>query len=109
MCSKFEIDGRTDIPGYQAFVDGATLKGSQEDYHHINPDEVEDKNIIYKLLIGGITPRPIAFCSTVSPDGIRGLAPFSYHAPMGQKPPLVSSFNICIPAHLPCLYVLGCL
>lgn len=89
-------DGRTDIPGYQAFVDGATLQGSQENFHHINPEEVEDKNRIYKLIIGGITPRPIAFCSTQSKDGIRGLAPFSYFAPMGQKPAQVVIQFSCI-------------
>jgi flavin reductase (DIM6/NTAB) family NADH-FMN oxidoreductase RutF len=90
--SKAKIaDGRTDLPGYQAFVDGATLKGSQENFRHIDPDEVEDKPQIYKLMIGGITPRPIAFCSTISPTGVKGLAPFSYFSPMGFRPPMVSS------------------
>lgn len=78
------------MPGYQAFVDGATLEGSQRDFRHIDPDEVENKAEIYKLMIGGITPRPIAFCSTISAEGVHGLAPFSYFAPMGHKPPLVS-------------------
>lgn len=90
MTGQFTSDGRTDIPSSQAFVEGATEQGSQEKFYYINPDEVEDKNRVYKLIIGGITPRPIAFCSTVSPEGIGGLAPFSYFAPMGQKPPMVS-------------------
>ncbi|KAK9893447.1 hypothetical protein P389DRAFT_175512 [Cystobasidium minutum MCA 4210] len=91
------LNGRTDLPGYELFQQTATLQGSQELYHHINPDEVEDKSKIYKLIIGGITPRPIAFCSTLSKDGkTKGLAPFSYFAPMGQKPPLVIVQFSCI-------------
>lgn len=83
------LNGRTDLPGYQAFIDGATLEGSQANFRHIDPEQVEDKGQIYKLMIGGITPRPIAFCSTISPEGVRGLAPFSYFAPMGHRPPLL--------------------
>lgn len=84
------LDGRTDLLGYQAFIDGATLEGSQENFHHIDPEEVEDKPQIYKLMIGGITPRPIAFCSTISPSGVKNLAPFSYFAPLGFRPPMAS-------------------
>ncbi len=32
----------------------------------------------YKLLIGSVLPRPIAFVSTLSPEGIPNLAPFSF-------------------------------
>jgi flavin reductase (DIM6/NTAB) family NADH-FMN oxidoreductase RutF len=32
---------------------------------------------IYKLMTGLIVPRPIAFVSSLSPDGVRNLAPFS--------------------------------
>lgn len=40
----------------------------------------------YKLLIGCIVPRPIAFVSTVSPDGRPNLAPFSFFAGVGSNP-----------------------
>lgn len=40
----------------------------------------------YKLLIGGIVPRPIAWVSTVSPDGRSNLAPFSFFAGVGATP-----------------------
>ncbi|GJQ29839.1 MAG: flavin reductase [Phycisphaerae bacterium] len=40
----------------------------------------------YKLLIGAITPRPIAFVSTTSPDGRANLAPFSFFAGVGSNP-----------------------
>lgn len=32
----------------------------------------------YKLMIGAIVPRPIAFVSTISPEGVPNLAPFSF-------------------------------
>lgn len=40
----------------------------------------------YKLLIGGIVPRPIAVVSTISPDGRTNLAPFSFFAGVGSEP-----------------------
>lgn len=40
----------------------------------------------YKLLIGGIVPRPIAFVSTLSPDGRPNLAPFSFFAGVSSEP-----------------------
>lgn len=40
----------------------------------------------YKLLIGCIVPRPIAWVSTVSPVGLRNLAPFSFFAGVSSNP-----------------------
>jgi flavin reductase (DIM6/NTAB) family NADH-FMN oxidoreductase RutF len=40
----------------------------------------------YKLLIGCIVPRPIAFVSTISPDGKTNLAPFSFFNGIGSDP-----------------------
>jgi flavin reductase (DIM6/NTAB) family NADH-FMN oxidoreductase RutF len=40
----------------------------------------------YKLLIGCIVPRPIAFVSTTSPDGRLNLAPFSFFAGISSEP-----------------------
>lgn len=42
----------------------------------------------YKLLIGAITPRPIAFLSTASKDGVRNLAPFSFFNMVSSDPPV---------------------
>lgn len=43
----------------------------------------------YKLLISAVVPRPIAFVSTVSPDGkTTNLAPFSYFQVVNHDPPL---------------------
>lgn len=40
----------------------------------------------YKLLIGCIVPRPIAFVSTIAPDGRLNLAPFSFFTGIGSDP-----------------------
>jgi flavin reductase (DIM6/NTAB) family NADH-FMN oxidoreductase RutF len=40
----------------------------------------------YKLLIGSVVPRPIAFISTMSPDGKGNLAPFSFFNGVSSKP-----------------------
>jgi flavin reductase (DIM6/NTAB) family NADH-FMN oxidoreductase RutF len=44
---------------------------------------------IYKLMIGTIVPRPIAFVSTVDAAGVRNLAPFSYFTGCSTNPPVV--------------------
>jgi flavin reductase (DIM6/NTAB) family NADH-FMN oxidoreductase RutF len=43
----------------------------------------------YKLLIGSIVPRPIAFVSTVSSAGVLNLAPFSFFNGVCSNPPTV--------------------
>jgi flavin reductase (DIM6/NTAB) family NADH-FMN oxidoreductase RutF len=42
------------------------------------------------LLTGGVGPRPIALASTVSPQGVRNLAPFSFFNAFGANPPMVA-------------------
>ena len=37
----------------------------------------------YRFLISAIVPRPIAFISSLSPDGVQNLAPFSYFMGVG--------------------------
>jgi flavin reductase (DIM6/NTAB) family NADH-FMN oxidoreductase RutF len=44
----------------------------------------------YKLLIGCVVPRPIAWVSTLDPSGARNLAPFSFFNAVGSNPPAVS-------------------
>ena len=46
-------------------------------------------NDLYKLMIGMIVPRHIAFVSTVDATGIRNLAPFSYFTACSSDPPVV--------------------
>ena len=54
----------------------------------IDPAKLES-NDIYKLMIGLIVPRPIAFVSTVDAAGVKNLAPFSYFTACGSNPPVV--------------------
>lgn len=51
----------------------------------------------YKLLIGSIVPRPIAWVSTLSPEGRPNLAPFSFFNGVGSEP---MALLFC-PANLP--------
>ena len=44
---------------------------------------------IYKLLIGVVVPRPIAFVSTLSPEGVANLAPFSFFTVASANPPVL--------------------
>ncbi|AWB46054.1 hypothetical protein DCC85_19025 [Paenibacillus sp. CAA11] len=44
----------------------------------------------YKLLIGSIIPRPIAFVTTRSEDGVLNGAPFSYFNIVSSNPPMIS-------------------
>jgi len=44
----------------------------------------------YKLLIGSIVPRPIAFVSTISAEGVYNLAPFSFFNAVCAEPPVIT-------------------
>ncbi len=44
---------------------------------------------VYQMLVGLVTPRPIAWVTTVSPTGVVNLAPFSFYNAFGANPPVV--------------------
>ena len=44
----------------------------------------------YKLLIGSIVPRPIAFVTSLAKDGTVNAAPFSYFNIVSSNPPMIS-------------------
>ena len=50
----------------------------------IDPKTFERFNMI---LTGVVVPRPIAFVSTMSTDGVVNLAPFSFFNAMAYNPP----------------------
>ena len=52
---------------------------------------------MYKILIGSVTPRPIAWAGTRSKDGINNLAPFSFYNCFSSKPPIVGFSTISRP------------
>lgn len=50
---------------------------------------VESSANVYKIMIGAIVPRPIAFVSTISPGGVPNLAPFSLFTGISANPPVI--------------------
>ena len=44
---------------------------------------------VYQMLVGIVTPRPIAWVTTLSPAGVVNLAPFSFFNAFGANPPVV--------------------
>jgi len=54
----------------------------------IDPNDQEVREN-YQLLIGGVGPRPIAFVSTMSPEGVSNLAPYSFFNAFSANPPVV--------------------
>jgi flavin reductase (DIM6/NTAB) family NADH-FMN oxidoreductase RutF len=54
----------------------------------IDPHEHQSRDV-YKLLIGAVVPRPIAFVSSLSANGIRNLAPFSFFTVVSANPPVI--------------------
>ncbi|MBL4894704.1 MAG: flavin reductase family protein [Emcibacter sp.] len=43
----------------------------------------------YKIINSTITPRPIAWVTTLSKDGIRNAAPYSFFNAVGDEPPMI--------------------
>lgn len=56
-----------------------------------------EKRENFKTLLSVVMPRPVAFVSTVSADGIPNLAPFSFFNGVGSNPPAVI-FSPCTKA-----------
>ena len=55
----------------------------------IDPSELDTQSV-YKLLIGAVVPRPIAWISSKSRDDILNLAPFSFFNVASREPPMLS-------------------
>ncbi len=54
----------------------------------VDPDGLDAK-ALYRLMISIVVPRPIAWTSTISADGVLNAAPFSYFQALSSKPPVV--------------------
>jgi flavin reductase (DIM6/NTAB) family NADH-FMN oxidoreductase RutF len=54
----------------------------------IDPSDLDPQSM-YKLLIGSVVPRPIAWTSTMSRDGVYNLAPFSFFTVASRQPPML--------------------
>ncbi|TVY82919.1 Uncharacterized protein LSUE1_G002263 [Lachnellula suecica] len=83
---KFKHHALTSTPPSQSHTPKIQIQTGS----HIEIDPYEDgRSMIanYKLLVSGV-PRPISFVSTISKDGIRNLAPFSYFQVVDHDPPI---------------------
>jgi flavin reductase (DIM6/NTAB) family NADH-FMN oxidoreductase RutF len=56
---------------------------------HYEPKDLSVPEV-HRLLLGGVSPRPIALASTISKDGITNLSPFSFFNAFGANPPIVA-------------------
>jgi len=56
---------------------------------HLDPKNTPIPEV-HRALLGGVAPRPIALVSTLSKDGIRNLAPFSFFNAFGANPPTIA-------------------
>ncbi|ADT67890.1 MULTISPECIES: flavin reductase family protein [Pseudoalteromonas] len=45
---------------------------------------------VYSYLVGGISPRPIAWVSTLSEEGVANIAPYSFFTVASCNPPVLS-------------------
>jgi len=52
--------------------------------------EIVDTAAMYKVLIGSVVPRPIAWVSSVDAAGVRNLAPFSFFMAITPDPPTIA-------------------
>lgn len=55
----------------------------------IDPGDLTPREA-YALMISTLVPRPIAWVSTLSADGVPNLAPFSFFNGVSARPPIVS-------------------
>jgi flavin reductase (DIM6/NTAB) family NADH-FMN oxidoreductase RutF len=74
----------TDIPGPPEHLD-APLELTPRDW---------ERRDVYHLLTGLVVPRPIAWVSTLSPTGVRNLAPHSYFTVVDSYPPHIAFSSI---------------
>lgn len=51
--------------------------------------EGKDADRAYAILSALVTPRPIAWVTTISPEGVVNAAPFSFFNVLGANPPIV--------------------
>jgi flavin reductase (DIM6/NTAB) family NADH-FMN oxidoreductase RutF len=64
----------------------------RDDFHSYRIDE--SNSMPHDLMVGAIAPRPIGWISTISPDGVRNLAPYSFFTMLGYQPPLIGFTSI---------------
>ena len=54
----------------------------------IDPSQIPTKDL-HQYILGAVAPRPIAFASTISQDGVPNLAPYSFFNAFSSNPPIL--------------------
>lgn len=54
----------------------------------IDPTQIATKDL-HQYILGAVAPRPIAFASTISKDGVPNLAPYSFFNAFSSNPPIL--------------------
>ena len=54
----------------------------------IDPTQIPTKDL-HQYILGAVAPRPIAFASTISVDGVPNLAPYSFFNAFSSNPPIL--------------------
>ncbi len=54
----------------------------------IDPTQIPTKDL-HQYILGAVAPRPIAFASTISTDGVPNLAPYSFFNAFSSNPPIL--------------------
>ncbi|PPQ88533.1 hypothetical protein CVT25_009913 [Psilocybe cyanescens] len=67
----------------------AWAEGEKAGWTVIDPTK-ETARRMYAITVAGIAPRPIAFISSISQDGVENLAPFSWFNMVTPDPPVIT-------------------
>lgn len=54
----------------------------------IDPSKIPTKDL-HQYILGAVSPRPIAFASTISTEGVPNLAPYSFFNAFSSNPPIL--------------------
>jgi flavin reductase (DIM6/NTAB) family NADH-FMN oxidoreductase RutF len=54
----------------------------------IDPAQIPTRDL-HQFILGAVAPRPIAFASTISADGVPNLAPYSFFNAFSSNPPIL--------------------
>ncbi len=58
-------------------------------YHVFDAEKIDHRQA-YRLCVGTIVPRPIAWVSSIDANGVANLAPFSFFTLVSHYPPMIS-------------------
>ena len=85
-------------PGYEP-GDKQPAPFEKDGFQQVDPAQLGAA--IYPFIFSSVTPRPIAFISTVSKDGVGNLSPYSYFNVMSHDPPVLVTGHARRPADVP--------